>query len=422
LNVAYSYGLLLAGFVLLLRTLARSAPLFRAQIGMLLLGASLPWIANIYTQFGFSSFQDLDLTPIAFSLTGLVFAYALFRQRLFDLLPVARSLIVERMSDGVLVVDHQWRILDINPAARRMLNCGDEVLGKSGIELFPEWRDLASILEEGRSDYRAEVQGRRDAGRRIDLTIGPLLDRRERLSGYLIVFRDITERWQAEQAVRRANEELKERLKEINVLQKRLRMQAVRDPLTDLYNRRHLVEVLERELLRAGQDESLVSIVLIDIDDFKQINDTYGHKAGDAALRYLADLFRAHIRGSDIACRYGGEEFVLVMPGTPPEVARQRVEHLRREFQSADLYGKKTAGLTTLSIGVAAYPVNGRRAEEVLHAADEAMYRAKAQGGGRTLLHDAARRPAKKTTGRTGGSKPSSTPGRKSPRRPKAGR
>jgi diguanylate cyclase (GGDEF)-like protein/PAS domain S-box-containing protein len=420
-NVLYSHTLILIGFSLLARALARSAPLFRAQIGAMLLGASLPWAANVYSLAESGPLHDLDITPVTFSLTGVIFAYALFRQRLFDLLPVARSVIIERMSDGVLVVDDRLRILDVNPAARKLLQLGDEVLGRDGLEVFPEWKDLAAAVQRSRAEFRTEVQGRPDSSRRFDLTINPLLDQRENLSGHLIVFRETTQRWQAEQELRRANEELKDRLKEINVLQKRLRVQVARDPLTNLYNRRHLMEGLERELQRAARDKTVVSIILIDIDDFKQINDTYGHKAGDAALRFLADLFRVHIRGSDIACRYGGEEFVLVMPGTPPEVARKRVEHLRQEFQAADLYGKGTAGQTTLSIGVAAFPAHGRRAEEVLHAADKTMYRAKAQGGGRTLLHGRLRRAAQ-ATGKTGGSNSNSKPGRKSPRRSKAAR
>jgi diguanylate cyclase (GGDEF)-like protein/PAS domain S-box-containing protein len=421
LNVVYSYSLLLIGCILLVRALMLSAPLFRAQISVLLLGASLPWIANIYSQLEFNTLRDLDLTPVAFSLTGLLFAYSLFRQRMFDLLPVARSLIIERMSEGVMVVDEKLRILDVNPAARQMLQIDSRALGRPGTEVFPEWTDIAQVLQGGRQDFRAEVQGRRDPSRRIDLSIGPLLDRRGRLSGYLIVFRDITERWQAEQDVRQANRQLKERLKEINVLQKKLRGQAIRDPLTNLYNRRHLREVLERELVRAERDGSRVSIILIDIDDFKKINDTYGHKAGDRALQYLADLFHTHIRGSDIACRYGGEEFVIVMPGSLPQIARRRVEHVRHEFLGEDLYGRHTAGQTTLSIGVATYPEHGRHADELLHAADEAMYTAKSRGGNRTVIYKPSS-GGKKTARKTAGSKPSSKPGRTPPRKPKATR
>jgi diguanylate cyclase (GGDEF)-like protein/PAS domain S-box-containing protein len=328
-----------------------------------------------------------------------------------------------------MVVDEKLRILDINPAAKDMLHVGNEVLGRIGTDVFPEWKDIARVIQERRTDFRAEFQGRRDTSLRIDLTIGPLLDRRNHLSGYLIVFRDITERWQVEQDLRLTNKELKKHLKEINVLQKKLRVQAIRDPLTNLYNRRHLLEVLERELVRAEREDSRVSIILIDIDNFKKINDTYGHKAGDAALQYLADLFHAHIRGSDIACRYGGEEFVIVMPGIRPEAARKRVEHIRHEFLAQDLYGKGTAGQTTLSIGVASYPDHGLRAEEVLNAADEAMYNAKSLGGNRTVIYKSSSRE-KKAVRKTGGSpapagrgKPGSKSGRRrSPRRARATR
>jgi diguanylate cyclase (GGDEF)-like protein len=125
---------------------------------------------------------------------------------------------------------------------------------------------------------------------------------------------------------------------------------------------------------------------MMDIDHFKQVNDTHGHKAGDRALRLLGEIILLHIRDSDIACRYGGEEFVLVLPETSLQIAAQRAEHIRREFQSAKSFKDKVGLMPTLSVGVAAFPRHGKSAEIILDAADQAMYAAKAGGGNATFV------------------------------------
>jgi diguanylate cyclase (GGDEF)-like protein len=213
------------------------------------------------------------------------------------------------------------------------------------------------------------------------------ITREEAITGYLVLFRDITDRWRAEQELRQANHELKTRLQEIEILQRELRLQATRDPLTNLYNRRYLEEILEKELARAARKSSPVSIIMLDADKFKRVNDIFGHKAGDRALQSLAGIILKYIRSSDIACRYGGEEFVIVMPNTEPEIARERAEHIRHDFYQVEFDGPESAGQTSLSIGIAAYPRSGLRADAMLDAADQAMYAAKRSGGNRIKLH-----------------------------------
>ena len=164
-------------------------------------------------------------------------------------------------------------------------------------------------------------------------------------------------------------------------LSETLRVQAVRDSLTGLYNRRHMEQALEREILRAGRTHRTVGVIMLDLDHFKDFNDAHGHEAGDALLRLLGDYLVTHVRAEDIACRYGGEEFVVIMPEAPLDMARSRAADLLRGLDGlrVNYRGGLLPGVT-VSIGVAAFPLHGRTASDLLRAADAAMYAAKRQG------------------------------------------
>lgn len=170
-------------------------------------------------------------------------------------------------------------------------------------------------------------------------------------------------------------------------LRQRLREQAIRDPLTDLYNRRYMQEALHRELQQASRAETPLAVVMIDLDHFKDFNDTFGHAAGDVVLRELGEFLRTHVRGGDVACRYGGEEFVLILPGASPQSAYQRANQLRKEFgERAIQHEGKILDSISLSLGIACYPHHGETAHELLSGSDEALYRAKAEGRDRTRV------------------------------------
>lgn len=190
----------------------------------------------------------------------------------------------------------------------------------------------------------------------------------------------IAERQAAEERLRQANETLTSRLAEIELLQAQLREQAIRDPLTNLFNRRYLQETLERELAVPKRSGAPLPVIMMDIDYFKRLNDQFGHKVGDLTLEHVADVLRQNSRRSDIACRYGGEEFVVVLPGASLDAALQRAEELRRRVEGLHLLVDETPLTVTLSLGVASYPDHGQNGDELLHAADMALYQAKAAG------------------------------------------
>jgi two-component system, cell cycle response regulator len=170
-----------------------------------------------------------------------------------------------------------------------------------------------------------------------------------------------------------------------------LREQAIRDPLTGLFNRRYLEEALARELRRAEHGNLPLSLLMMDLDHFKEFNDRHGHAAGDAVLKTLGMLLDQQTRREDVACRFGGEEFVLILPGASSEVAARRSEQIRQAIRHARVESEgQRLESATVSVGIACFPEHGTMAEALLAAADQALYRAKREGRDRVIVYDAA--------------------------------
>lgn len=180
--------------------------------------------------------------------------------------------------------------------------------------------------------------------------------------------------------------------KELTEANLQLHDKAVRDALTGLYNRRYLEESLDREVSRAKRSGLPIGVMMIDIDYFKRCNDTFGHAAGDAVLRAVGQHILSLTRGEDILCRYGGEEFVLVMTHASPRAVWERAEALRQGVQELTVdHGDRRIGPITLSIGIAMLPDHGDSGRTVLHAADAALYEAKRAGRNCVVLGDKVR-------------------------------
>ena len=190
-----------------------------------------------------------------------------------------------------------------------------------------------------------------------------------------------------------ANQALKRHLGEIEGLERNLRLtdlahsrlsdQANRDPLTHLYNRRYLDSSLMQALQRCKRAGQPLAVIMVDIDNFKKINDSHGHQAGDQVLTSLGEQLAGMARADDVACRYGGEEFILVLPGMSLDTARSRAEELRTSFaRNGVAYGELRLQ-ATLSAGIAAYPQHGSTADELIRSVDMALYQAKDAGRNR---------------------------------------
>lgn len=191
---------------------------------------------------------------------------------------------------------------------------------------------------------------------------------------------EIWSRKQTEASLREANRSMLQQIREITILQEQLREQALRDPVTGLYNRRFLSESLPREIARAQRERTQVGAIMMDLDHFKAINDAYGHINGDKALMALAQLLQSRSRPSDIACRFGGEEFCLVMPGASLGAVAERAEELRAAFENIETRVGQASFRVTISLGAAIFPFHADSADDLLAHADTALYQAKRAG------------------------------------------
>jgi diguanylate cyclase (GGDEF)-like protein/PAS domain S-box-containing protein len=200
------------------------------------------------------------------------------------------------------------------------------------------------------------------------------------------VQQELAEKIHTEEDLRSANQILQFQLEAIEQLQTELREQAIRDPLTGLYNRRYLDETLKRELARAVRENYPISFVMIDIDYFKKINDTFGHGTGDMVLQKLATQLLGQTRIVDIVCRYGGEEFLIILPNTAVAIAFQIAERWRKSFMGMTMPLEYSGAQTTISCGISEFPLNGKTVEELISTADKAMYHAKATGRNRVVV------------------------------------
>jgi diguanylate cyclase (GGDEF)-like protein/PAS domain S-box-containing protein len=299
---------------------------------------------------------------------------------LFDTVPV-----------GLVVLDRAHRIRDWNRAAEQIFGWPrHQVIGESIDRLLPadERDDVLKVMEQtwqGRSVSGHNQNLTRDGHTILCRWVNVLQRDGSGAPGTLLaVAEDITETTRTRYALEVANRSLHNQIERIEALQVELREQAIRDPLTGLYNRRYLQSVLERELAR--RECAALALVIIDIDHFKDLNDQFGREAGDQALVALARLLTAGIRASDIAVRYSGEEFVVVLPGTGLAVALARAESWRRAVAELLIPGEQGEARMTLSGGVAAWPEHGLTAEALLRAADRALNTAKRGGSNRIVV------------------------------------
>ena len=305
---------------------------------------------------------------------------------------------VEQSPASIVITDLNGDIEYVNPRFSKVTGYGfDEVLGKNprilnaGQTPAGTHQQMWQTLSAGR-EWHGEFLNRKKDGTFYpeSAIISPITDQHGLVTHYLAVKEDISERKQAEAALKAANRELSLRVAEVEGLQAELREQALHDPLTGLYNRRYLNEALAREVVRCRRENTPLSIIMADIDHFKMINDSYGHQAGDEVLVRVAALLKGQARGSDIACRYGGEEFLLVMPGSPLEFARKRAEEIRQKCAALTIEKRGTQLDVTLSFGIAVCPDHGLDGEEVIIKADQALYQSKAAGRNRVTVWRAA--------------------------------
>jgi diguanylate cyclase (GGDEF)-like protein len=388
-----SYIFNLMGMAVLTWCAVQYRDLYRRQ-SIALIGAVLfPLLVNVFYQLApiiLPAFATrVDLTPISFTLSAALIAFGVFGLRIFDLIPIARYTVLEHIPELVLVVDAHNRVLDANSVAQKILEQSmDDILGKDLSDVFKQWPHLLDRYLKA-NNVREEIQITGEPVRTFELIITGLYNRLNVFEGRVIVAHDITDQKCLQNDLQLANDILKLQLAEIEELRAMLQEQAIRDPLTNVYNRRYMAEFLDQEIVRAAREVYPVSVAIMDMDNFKQFNDTYGHKCGDVVLQAFADFLVDHTRRSDVVCRYGGEEFVILMPNASLQVSYARVEAWRQDFSESAIAYEDLKFSATFSAGVATFPEHGLSGEGILQAADEALYRSK--NGGRNRVSMSAR-------------------------------
>jgi diguanylate cyclase (GGDEF)-like protein len=354
------------GAWLYLARFRHGSPLFRKQALVMLISSLLPEVSYFLYLGGLSPWH-LDITPFGFGLCAVFFYYGVFHMGVFDLTPTARNLVFQGMRDAVLIIDNRSRLLDFNAAAKLLLPSLDNAsVGQEISALLIDYPVLLPVLAGTHSgEVLLQSEGKT---RYFDVRAFPLLSGSRKL-GHATLLADTTE--QAH-------------------LREELRVHAETDPLTGIANRRRFLDALERERTYAVQRRSSLSLLLIDLDHFKSINDRFGHPTGDAVLRAVADRLQSCLRSGDLLARYGGEEFSILLSGASAEGAQLCAERTLTAISAAPVSVDGHHLRLTVSIGIAT--LFGHEGEEtadvplLLKRADLALYRAKAEGRNRVAV------------------------------------
>ncbi|MDD4941941.1 MAG: PAS domain S-box protein [Rhodoferax sp.] len=302
--------------------------------------------------------------------------------------------LAENTGDVVWELDSQMRFTYINGADQRLRGFSkDEVLGRSVLELFtPEGKSIITDLsakrradeELGKVDpqfvFRAPQIRKDGTSVWTEVSSTTSYNPDGRVIGYNGITRDIDASKQHERRLEDANVRLQEQLQEILALQTQLKEQAVRDSLTGLHNRRYMEETLPRELSRAKREGYSLALIMLDLDHFKRINDTYGHPTGDSVLKAMASILLHGAREGDIICRYGGEEFLVALPNMSTDQALVRAKNWQSTLAARPVIHGTFSVEATFSAGISVYPDNSSEVEGLLRLVDNALYRAKENG------------------------------------------
>ncbi len=535
-HIGFSYLVLMAGTYWLIRYLMKSTPKKRNQVIIIFISMAVSWIANIIYVLGLSPVKGLDITTLAFTFSALVVVWMIFRNQLFDLIPIARNTLVDNMPDGLIVLDRNDRVVDINPSAIELSGYeGPSPIGMSIWDMFKDYSELIEPLRD-KQNINVELDISGDPPRFLDVKIDSIPGGDQTNTGQIISLRNITRRKISEikekeqrqfaealadtasiinssldldevlerildnidkvvphdaadialvdeqdiarfvkmkgyeeftrreliQSIEQNYEDLpnfkkmadsgkpihiadtwadpewikdvpglewirsyigapikrKEKLlgfidldsakpdffetKYLGRLQaladqaaiaienaelfEEMEKLAITDSLTGLYNRRYFFAYAENEIERSKRYKKHLSIIMMDIDHFKKINDTFDHQVGDQILKEIADICLAILRKVDVMCRYGGEEFVVLLPETEVVAAAHAAERMCTAISSLRLKSEKGDVSVSVSIGVAEMEKPRGSFEKLLAAADAALYSAKETGRNRVRV------------------------------------
>jgi diguanylate cyclase (GGDEF)-like protein len=360
--------MILLGAFFILRKALHVQETYRSQVVTLSLGALCPFLVNVAYTFHLIPGIDVNYDPAGFVLAGIFLTMGVFRYRLFDLRPVARRLLIENMGDGMLVFNDRDQLIDINPAGKRILaSYPGPDLGEKAEELFPPDSQIPTFLAQ---DQKSQIElslTRDEPNSTFSLQLFPLRVKNS-VVGKMLVFHDITQQ---------------------KALENQLRDMAIHDQLTGIHNRFYFFDLGNRAFKRALRYQHQLSLVMCDLDHFKQVNDKFGHVVGDQILQEFVALVREEVRQRDVFARYGGDEFILLLQETNREGAMRFSERLRAKVEKTPLETRQGPISITISSGVSTLQV-GRvpSLEHLIDLADQALYISKERGRNRVTYQN----------------------------------
>jgi diguanylate cyclase (GGDEF)-like protein/PAS domain S-box-containing protein len=355
----YSYLLISTAIILALDWLRKANPAIRGQVIILLLGMLPPIAANLlYTSQIIN--MVIDPTPLTFCISGFILLWGLYRYGLLDMVPIAREIVIESIHDGVIVVDSNGSVMDINPAAAKLFEDKPrDLLGRKIKQLFDQQGTRLSIEKNGKGEYTSLRLNNGNGIVDYEVRTSPITDASGILEGKVILFNDVTKQ-------RRLEEEL--------------RQLSSMDHLTGLYNRRCFFDELEKQIRLAQRYHFMLSVCMLDLDRFKELNDRFGHQVGDEALALAAKTIQRNVRKTDFVARYGGDELTLLLVHTGERGAMALCQRITRAVGDIMIQNGFQLGV---SIGITCMTkTDGENGESMIGRADQALYRAKAEGRG----------------------------------------
>ena len=362
----FTFGSMLAAFLLVLSSWKETAKTYRPQLVSLLLGQFIPIMTAFLYLIGFTP-PGIDPVPMVLWISSLLYLWSINSSRMFSIMPIAKSSIFNSIGDGVIVLDERNRVIEFNETAKTMFPSLNNTM--IGVEFDTVWKSVSNEVFpfklETHTLNEELVLGIKKEKRTLQLRTSPLADGNSR-NGLLLIFSDVTE---------------------LKKLQVQLEFQAFHDELTKIYNRRAFIQMSELALTEAKTISSPYTLILIDIDFFKRINDTYGHDIGDTVLQHVVTACKTQLNNNALFARYGGEEFVLGLKGSVEE-GQLLAEQLCKHIAAHPLIVREESISITISCGVAEWLEEDETLNQLLKKADEALYVAKRNGRNQVQVYN----------------------------------
>lgn len=368
---AYNYALMVLAYSIVSSKYLASGKLYGKHLLVVFAGLTIAALGNIAYSFKLIPGLRQDFTAITMVLGCAIFVFTTLRTNVVDLVPIAREVVFDHMNEGFIVLNRRGLVVDYNRPVSSLLRTEENFIGQPLDVFIPELVNWESHLENDRS-YEIELV--RDDSRTIEVSRENLLSAGTENIGTLITLRDITE---------------------MAKLRKDLEILAISDPLTNLSNRRYFLQQGELAVAQANRHMLQLSLLMLDIDHFKQVNDTYGHKVGDEILVAVTQEISKSIRIVDTFSRFGGEEFMILLPFTAKDEAIHTAGRILRIVHDTQFV--TSAGLLhiKLSLGVSTFAAGADDdLDALINRADNGLYFAKHNGRNRLCFYDDLTDPA----------------------------